>query len=123
MEMRIIAQGKKDPPQLPNLKEPCINLTHISTMTVCVIEGGMVSGEPAVMIVVEDKEGSVVLQTSLDKFMTSASAMAGMAENYWGWKRPEGNFSLMPPDKATRKTMLEAIKKELEEWDEVEGDE
>jgi hypothetical protein len=118
VEARIIIQGKKDRPQLASLKQPIIDLTQNNVITFCVIEGGMVSGEPSVIIASEDSDGSVVLQTSLDKFIMGATAMMGAAEHHWGWKQPEGHATLMPPDKEGRKMLLEAIKKELEEWDE-----
>lgn len=116
MEMHIITQGKGDPPQLSNIPAPVIDLTGNEVITFCVCEGGMFSGDPSVIIVSSDKDGSVCLQTSLDKFMSGAAAMAAIAETKWGWKRQEGMFSLMPPDKKTGKILLEAIKKELEEW-------
>lgn len=115
MEAVIIAQGKNDPPQL-TLLEPVLDLSSNEKITFAVIEGGMQSGEPAVMIISADAEGTILLQTSLDKFMTAASTMAAMAENKWGWKRPEGHFTLMPPTPEARKMLLEAIRTELEEW-------
>jgi hypothetical protein len=117
MEARILAQGKADPPALPDLPQPIIDLSGNQAMTFCVIEAGMQSGEPSVMIISADIEGSIILQTSLDKFMTAASTMAALAETRWGWKRPEGHFSLMPPSKEARQALLEAIRKELEEWE------
>lgn len=117
MEMLLIVQGKNDPPKLPFLHPPVVDLSDNPSITFCVIEAGMVSGEPSVMIVSSDHRGTVLIQTSLDKFMAGASGMASAAEFHWGWKRPEGHFTLMPPDAATRKIMLEAIKKELEDYD------
>jgi len=120
MEARILAQGVKDPPVLADIRRPLIDLTHNEKITFVVIEKGMQSGEPAVIISSEDEEGSIALQTSLDKFMSGAMLMAGIAENQWGWVRPEGYATLMPPDKKTRKALLEQIKKELEEWEEID---
>jgi hypothetical protein len=48
--------------------------------------------------------------------------MLGAAESRFGWKRPEGYATIAPPDKETRKFLLEQIKKELEEWDEASDD-
>jgi len=120
MEIHLIIQGKDDPPQLRGLKEPIIDLGQNEKMTLCLVEGGMESGEPSVLIISTDRDGSIVLQTSLDKFLTGASGMMAAAEARWGWKRPEGSFTLMPPDKKTQKMLLEAIKKELEEWEDGE---
>lgn len=122
MELVVIAQGKKDPPKMTHIPPPVFDLTHIEALTVCVVEGGMQSGEPSVLIVVSDDNdfGSVVLQTSLDKFMAGASGMAAIAEKNWGWKRPEGHFTMLPPSKEARKVMLESIKKELEEWNDLD---
>lgn len=120
MEMHILSQGVSSPPQLVDIPQPVIDLTLNEVITFCVVERGMQSGEPSVIMVSSDSEGSVCLQTSLDKFLAGGSAMAAIAESQWGWKRPEGYVSMMPPDKATRKTILEAIKKELEEWDELD---
>lgn len=116
MEAVLIAQGKNEPPQLSSLPGPILDLSGNEKMTFAVIEGGMQSGEPAVMIISSDSEGSIILQTSLDKLMTAASTLAALAETRWGWTRPDGHFSLMPPSKEARKTLLEAIRKELEEW-------
>jgi hypothetical protein len=117
MEIHLIAQGKTDPPRLITIKRPVVDLTDNQVMTFCVIEGGMASGEPSVIIVSQDDEESICLQTSLDKFLSAGSGLAAMAEN-WGWTRPEGYLTIMPPDKETRKVLLEGIKKELEEWSE-----
>lgn len=117
MEMRIITQGKSDPPQLANLPEPVINLTANETMSICLVESGMVSGEPSVIIISSDREGSVCLQTSLDKFLMAATGMMAAAQGKWGWKQPDGYATLMPMDNDARKAILESIKKELEEWD------
>lgn len=116
MEMKIIIQGKNDHPKLRNIPRPIVDLSSNEKMTVCVIEGGMGSGEPSVMIISSDDEGSVCLQTSLDKFMMAASAMASAATHHWGWVQQEGSFTLMPPDEETRKQLLESIKEELEGW-------
>ena len=118
MEMRIIAQGLNDPPQLEDLKSPIVNLSSIDKMTCCVVEGGMVSGEPSVLIIVEQpRGGSVIVQTSLDKFLAAAQGMASMAQSRWGWKQADGAFTLLPMEKETRKHLLEKIKQELEEYD------
>jgi hypothetical protein len=119
MELHIFAQGKNDPPPT-TFPQPIIDLSENPAMTVIVMEGGMQSGEPAVMILSCDEEGTVAIQTSLDKFMTAASTMAALAETHWGWARPEGHFTMMPPDRATQKKMLEAIRKELEEWEDID---
>ena len=117
MEAHILAQGKAEPPRMLDLPLPIIDLSGNEKMTFCVIESGMQSGEPSVMIISANIEGSIILQTSLDKFMTAASTMAALAEERWGWSRPEGHFTLMPPAKEARKSILEAIRKELEEWE------
>lgn len=115
MQISIIAQDLDGPPVfVPN--RYVTDLTHRTTLTTCVVEKGMTSGEPSVIICSQGVEGTVYLQTSLDKFLTAASGMMAMAETRWGWKRPEGSFTILPPDKETRKTLLETIKKELEEW-------
>lgn len=120
MEMRIILQRKDQPPRLTNLTPPMIDLSANEVITLVLVEGGMQSGEPAVLIVSSDNEGTVCLQTSLDKYLMGGQSMLSLAENQLGWKRPEGYMSLMPPDKATRKALLEGIRKELEEWDELD---
>lgn len=122
MEVHILAQGKNEPRVVSDINEPVYNYSHIPIMTFCVVEGGMKSGEPSVVILSDVGEGTIILQTSLDKFLMGASGMIALAEKKWGWKRPEGHATLMPPDRATRKKLLEAMKKELEEWDDAEGD-
>lgn len=119
MEAHIIFQGKADPPRLTNLPQPIIDLSNNESITFCIIEGGMGSGDPSVMILSSDNDGTVVLQTSLDKLLTSAYAMTVYAETNWGWVRREGHFTVMPPAKPMRKAMLEAMIKELQEWDDA----
>ena len=119
MEIILIAQSKKDPPKLTNIPQPVIDLTHNETMTFCVVERGMQSGQHSVIIVSSDEDGSICLQTSLDKLITGVSGCAAIAEKQWGWVRPEGHFTMMPPSREAQKVMLEAIKKELEEWEET----
>ena len=121
MELVVIAQSKNDHGKLRDIPQPVVDLTHNEKMTFCVIEGGMGSGEPSVIIVSSDEEGSICLQTSLDKLMSGASACAAIAEKNWNWVRPEGHFTMMPPSREAQKVMLEAIKKELEEWEETDG--
>lgn len=118
MEMKLVVQGKNDEPRLADIPEPIFDFSKVSAITFCLIEEGMVSGDPSVIIVSETDQGSVILQTSLDKFLAGAMGMVSAAETHWGWKVPEGYATLMPTDPATRKELLKAIKKELEEWDE-----
>jgi hypothetical protein len=121
MELNLIIQDKDGPPQLAHIKQPLIDLTSNEAMTIALIEGGMASGEPAVIIVTQDDDGSVAIQTSFDKFLTAASGMMAAAESRWGWKRPEGYISIDPVmPKEARKALLESVKKELEEWDDTE---
>lgn len=122
MEAHIIAQGKNDPPQFDPPQKFVLDMTNIPEMTFCVCEGGMVSGEPSVIMAVEGAEEVVFTQTSLDKFLMAASGMVALAQQNWNWVRPEGYATIMPgltPEK--RKELLESIKKELEEWDDTTG--
>lgn len=119
MQIKIIVQKKSDGPQLADLKQPVIDCTSNDTMTFCLVEKGMASGEPSVIIATEDNEGSICLQTSLDKFLAAAVGMKAAAESQLGWVEKEGYSTLMPMEKSARKVLLEAIKKELEEWDDV----
>lgn len=118
MQMNVIIQGKDDPPKLSNLPQPIADFTENEEISVCLIEGGMVSGEPSVIIISSDQNGSICLQTSFDKWLMATTAMIAAAESCWGWKRPEGFVSLMPLDNEVRRSLLESIKTELEEWDE-----
>lgn len=118
MHMQIVFQGKNDPPQKADAIPPVYNLSGNETMTVVLVEGGMTSGEPSVLILSESAGiGTVVLQTSLDKYLMAAQAMMAGAKSRWGWEQPEGYASLMPMEPEQRKKLLESIKKELEEWD------
>lgn len=119
MIAHVLAQDRNGPPMLASLRAPVIDLTLNNEMTFVVCERGMASGDPSVIIVSSDAEGSVCIQTSLDKFLLSASGMAAMAETRWGWQPQEGHLTLMPPDKATRKLLIEALLKELQEWDDA----
>lgn len=117
MEMHLVFQGLNDPPRLSEITQPIADLTQNPAMTVCLIQGGMQSGEPSVIIVSEETDGSVCLQTSLDKWLMAAIAFVSYAEERWGWKRPEGFATLMPMEKEQRKALLQQIQKELEEWE------
>lgn len=120
MEIRLISQGKNQPPQL-DLKVPIFNYAEVEKLTFALIEGGMQSGEPSVIMVATDPKlgSSVMMQTSLDKLISATTALITMAETRFGWKQTEGAVTLMPMDVKARKALLESIKKELEEWDET----
>ena len=120
MMIRTLAQGVNDPPQLADIPRPVIDVTHIESMTFAVIERGMASGEPSVVIVVSDEQGSVLMQTSLDKLLAAAYGLKGLAQSRSGWVQPEGSFTLMPPSREARKAMLLAIEAELRGWDDAE---
>ena len=119
MQITLKVQKQDEPPVLSNLREPFINFTNNEVMTFCLIQNGMSSGDPPVIIVSENHEGSVLLQTSLDKLLTAASGLAAMAEAQLGWKRPEGHYTIMPMDPGVRKQLLENLKRELEKWGDV----
>lgn len=122
MEMRIVFQGVDDPPRLNDLdlNMSTLDMSNNPAMTVCLIEKGMASGEPSVIILSTEDDVTVILQTSLDKWLMAATAFVSYAKEHWNWEMLEGYFSLMPMEKDARKEMLENIKKELEEWDETE---
>jgi hypothetical protein len=124
MEAQILAIGKNEsaPAFLRNLHPPFIDLRSNEKIIFVVNQGGMASGEPSVSIVsTAPGVGTVFLATSLDKFLMGAQGMVGMAESKWGWKLPEGYAKIMPDlSKKKRREILESIKKELEEWDDVD---
>lgn len=122
MEIKFLVQGLSDPPKLGYLQRPVLNLSENPSITFALIEKGMTSGEPSIMIISENPEGSVVLQTSLDKFLSAANLAIANAKEKFGWEQQEGYISLMPMDSSSRKAILEQIKKELEEWEDVESD-
>lgn len=121
MEARIVVQGKNDPPQLQDLMETgkvFADFTNNPSITFCVVEGGMKSGEPAVIIASKNDGVNVILQTSLDKFLMAAVGMTEAAKERWGWEQPEGYVSIFPMmDPETSKRLLESLKKEIEEID------
>lgn len=120
MEMHILSQGVLELPKLHIDPNSVIDLMSNESMTVVVMEKGMASGAPSVVIVSQNPGGTVMLQTSLDKFLMAAAGMKAVAESRFGWVQPEGTFSILPPDRETRRALLESIKKELEEWEEVD---
>lgn len=78
----------------------------------------MASGEPAVLIASTDKKkGTTMMATSLDKFLAAAASLKGAAEVHFGWQAPEGSFTIIPPDRETRRKLLEGIDQALKEWD------
>ncbi len=115
MEARIIIQDKNDTPQLADIKQPILDCTDNHSITFCVVEGGMASGEPSVIIVSENEMGSIVLSTSLDKFLAAATAMATGAKAHWNWSLPTGHVTIMPLYPKVHKALLKSIKKDLEE--------
>lgn len=88
---------KKGDPKIP-LVFPSGMMVHVQdTLTCVVLEAGMQSGEPSVMILGIDNDGvGVVLETSLDKFIMAAMGLKSLAENQLGWKQPEGHASIIP---------------------------
>jgi hypothetical protein len=120
MELKLVIQKKNEPPRLPHLNHPIFDFSHNETIVLALMEAGMKSGEPSVLIISSDNTGSAVIQTSLDKFLAGATGMMAAAEKHFGWKQQEGYATLVPPSKEARKILLEALKKELEEWDEVD---
>lgn len=119
MEIKFVVQKVSDPPQLSYLRTPFLDLSENESITFALIEKGMASGEPSIMIISENPEGSVILQTSLDKLITATDLAISNAKHKFGWERPEGYASLMPMDSSSRKAILEQIKKELEEWETI----
>lgn len=119
-EMQILFQGKTDAPKLAFIPQPVVDMSLNPKMVVCVCEGGMVSGEPSVLIASPSAEGSLVIQTSLDKFIAAAVAMQEGCKMRWGWVQPAGHATFLPPSREMRKQMLLQIQKELNEWDEAE---
>lgn len=127
MEVHYVVQMQGGPPMLTDwLQFPVVDKGHVDAMTFCLVEKGMKSGEPSVLMVSgADRQmsqgiGSVIAQTSLDKFIASAVALKALAETHLKWVQREGHASIMPTlDGPARKAILEAIKKELEEWEDV----
>lgn len=124
ISVRVHAKG--DPP----IDRPPV-LGHVLHSTeplqFVVLEPGMVSGEPSVMIRVDDQRAAgvgvtVLLETSLDKLIAATSSLVALAESRFGWTRPVGHATLMPPSRAARRAMLEALVRELREWDALDGE-
>lgn len=122
MEIKFLVQRISDPPKLGYLQRPILDLSENESVTFALIEKGMASGEPSVMIISENENASVVLQTSLDKLISATNLAISNAKAKFGWEQKEGYASLMPMDSSSRKAILEQIKKELEEWDDVSSD-
>lgn len=117
MEMHFAIQkrGQRFPIEL---SEPIVDLSNNPSMFFCLVEGGMSSGEPAVVLgSIDIAKGSTIMATSLDKFLAAAASLKGAAEVHFGWQAPEGSFTIIPPDRETRRHLLQAISKELKEWD------
>ena len=120
MNLQFLVQKKTEHSKLAYLNGPVLDLSSNDTLTLCLVEAGMVSGEPSIVIVSENDMGSIILQTSLDKYLSGAVMAMSSAQTQFGWKQPDGYASLMPMDKASRKLLLEKIKTELEEWDDLD---
>jgi len=114
-----IQAHRKDEPPIEFIPSSGIIVHAIDNTYFYVLEGGMESGEPSVMILAVSKDGvGVAVETSLDKFVMAGIGMMALAEQGWGWKRPEGHASILPTlSDEKRKELLESIKKELESFD------
>jgi len=113
MEIQILAQGKDEADKLRFLRGPIVDVTSNEKLVFCVLEGGMVSGEPSVYIASQNPQGTIILATSLDKLLAAAGGLATLAETRWGWERPEGHATLMPPSPEARKAMTVALINDL----------
>jgi len=87
--MHLHRIGKKDPPD-EAFQESISKLgilLHDSSgdWHVDLIQGGMVSGAPAVVVWVPTDKGVVILETSLDAWRAATVAMASMAEAHFGY--------------------------------------
>lgn len=78
--------GLSDPPPLPHAK---VHM-HLTTpeWTMYVLNGGMSSGEPSIMVTVEGPDGLVVVETSLICLLAAARTARAMAEVQFGWTMP-----------------------------------
>lgn len=117
MQITLISQGLNQPPQNPprdHIKY-VVDATMVEHMTFCVIEKGMASGDPSVIIEVTLDDTLIAVQTSLDKLIAATIGLKAMAETRFGWVQEEGVFSLVPTySEEQKKALLEAIKRELE---------
>lgn len=53
-----------------------------------VVNGGMASGEPSIMVTIEGPDGLVVAETSLLCLLAAARTAKAMAETRFGWTMP-----------------------------------
>jgi hypothetical protein len=90
------ALHKHDPPI--DFTPPSGHVIHVvDNLTCVVIEAGMASGDPSVMILgVSHKGHGVAIETSLDKFLSAGVGLRALAEGQFGWVLPEGHASIVP---------------------------
>lgn len=95
-EISIRSHRVGDPPI--EFVPPTGVVVHVpDRLTFAVLESGMESGEPSVMILGVSPEGiGTALETSLDKLLAAAVGLRGMAEAQFGWEQPTGHATLMP---------------------------
>lgn len=93
-----VAARRKDDPPADNFTPPSGQYVLVADgLRFLVIEAGMESGEPSVIIYGISQFGDgAIMETSLDKLLMAAAGLMGLAEVQFGWERPEGYASLIP---------------------------
>ena len=83
----VHALGIADPPLFPDREiSQHIQGEHLDLV---VINGGMESGQPSVMLIAHLPDGTdLVIETSLLAYQSSARTAVAMAETQFGWEMP-----------------------------------
>jgi len=82
----VIAVGLTDPPPFEG-KDVAAHIIG-EALTLIVLNAGMASGQPSVMLVANTKAGLVIIETSLLALQAAARTAVGMAEVQFGWEMP-----------------------------------
>lgn len=107
MDIRVITQGRNDPPVLGHLSGQIIDYTSNPFITLCLVEEQ--SGvEPSVLVLSSDTNATVALKLPLSKLFSGANQLIKKAEGL-GWKFPEQDFA----ERKMKERILEKLLNEL----------
>ena len=79
----LCAVGMTDPPPFPDVR-PVIH-DNTADWDMAVLNAGMASGEPSVILIAHTASGDIALETSLACLLAAATGLRAMAETQFGW--------------------------------------
>ena len=116
IELRVQSKDGEPGFREEELTRPITDFTKNQTMTMLLMEN---DGSPSIIFASKCYAGTLFMQADLEELMSGVMMAMRVAEEQFGWSRPDGygNPLAMPTD--ARRAVLESIKKELETLDNV----